>query len=217
MVFDDVDMASETVQYIICSYADMFGGRVRFLAVCADYSALIPELQSRFGSVSIPSATREQLFSIAESAWKQGGGAPLDTDLLTELIRCSAGSIAQTINTLNKLLVMGSKPLRKYVAKHGAALDEDVCAQYLSHCKRGELDQAIESIIGLYDDGFTGYDIIASLQKTFLHGTDSVATWALPICSASIGVQARRDDITELFFLTAELVDGLLPENITIE
>ena len=32
VVFDDIDMASETVQHIVCSYSDMFGARVRFLA-----------------------------------------------------------------------------------------------------------------------------------------------------------------------------------------
>ena len=117
MLFDDIDMASETIQHIICSYFDMFGARVRFLATCADYSALIPELQSRFASVSIPRATHEQLFSIATRAWKQGGEPSLDSHLVAELIKYSGGSIAQLINTLDKLLVMGCTPSLKHVAK----------------------------------------------------------------------------------------------------
>ena len=74
--------------------------------------------------------------------------------------------------------------------------------QYVLHCKRGELGHAIKSIIGLYDDGFTGYDIIASLQKTFLHGSDSVVAWALPMCSATIGVQAKAGRYNRIVFFS---------------
>ena len=208
VIFDDVDDAPENVQYIICSYLDMFMGRTRFVATCVDFNTLVPELQSRFEAVSISAPSQEQMFLIAQRAWVQGGGTLLDAEIVADLTRCSEGSIAQLINALNKLLILGTDMPPARIGSHSAVLDEVVCDNYLQHCKQRSIELAIKSIIDLYDDGFTGYDIMASLQKTLLNGSSDIAGWALPLCAATIGVQARQDDITELLFFTAELINS---------
>ena len=164
VILDEADSITSKAQNLLSNIISEFRNNTRFVFICNDCSQIIEAIQSRCMIIKYPKINSDYLFSKIENI-------------------CINEKIAYTEDSINTLLFVSDKDIRQsinnleciYYALGSLTIDniyqliDKPRLHYiniiLNHCLKNNYNEAIASIIDLYDKGYTPNDILLTFMK----------------------------------------------------
>jgi replication factor C subunit 2/4 len=164
VILDEADSITSKAQNLLSNIISEFRNNTRFVFICNDCSQIIEAIQSRCMIIKYPKINSDYLYSKIENI-------------------CINENIHYTEESINTLLFVSDKDIRQsinnleciYYALGSLTVDNiykliDKPRLYyiniiLNHCLKNNYTDAINSIIDLYNKGYTPNDILLTFMK----------------------------------------------------
>lgn len=162
IAIDDIDSLNEQSQQVFRNYIDNYSHNVFFIFTCTNLQKIIESIQSRQTIIVIPSVNRSRLENICNKIILNEN-IEIDDDAKNFLINISNFSIRVLFNYLEKFKLIDQKITYKETIKLCTNINFEEFQNYIQHIKNNNLNDSIQILIKLYDDGYSVMDILDSL------------------------------------------------------
>ena len=172
VVIDDIDMISEQSQQAFRNCIDKFSHNVCFLASCTTNQKVIESIQSRLTVIRLPIVTKKTLEQIFDNIIKCEQ-IDIDEDAKNFILSISNNTIKVLINYAEKCKLINSKITLEVSQNICSDINLQTFEIYTNHIKEGNLQEAVEIIYSVVDDGYSVMDILNN-YFTFIKMTDTI-------------------------------------------
>ena len=171
IILDEADSITSKAQNLLANIISDFRNNTRFVFICNECSQIIEAIQSRCMIIKYPKISSENLFSKVEYICNNEGIEYTEESILT-LLFISDKDIRQTINnleciyysfkilTVDNIYKMIDKPRPYYMNL------------ILRYCLENNYTDAINTVIELYNKGYTPNDILLTFMKYLFEETE---------------------------------------------
>lgn len=163
VIFDDMDSINEHSQQVFRNYIDKYKSNVNFIGVCSNIQKIIETLQSRLHIMKIHSLDKSQIRDIMCRIVKEEK-IYIDDESIEYILGVSDDNIRNVINNIEKIYICGSSPKKpiniescKLICSNISYRKLDV---FLTHIKDKHLEDAINVLYSIHDDGYSVIDIL---------------------------------------------------------
>jgi DNA polymerase III delta prime subunit len=163
VIFDDMDSINEHSQQVFRNYIDKYKSNVNFIGVCSNIQKIIETLQSRLHIMKIHSLDKSQIRDIMYHIIKEENIC-IDDESIEYLLCVSDDNIRNVINNIEKIFICGSTSKKRI----GLEACKRICSNisynklngFLTCVKDCELENAIDILYSIHDDGYSVIDIL---------------------------------------------------------
>ena len=162
IAIDDIDSLNEQSQQVFRNYIDNYSHNVFFTFTCTNLQKIIESIQSRQSIIVIPGVNSSRLENICNKIILNEN-IEIDDDAKNFLINISNFSIRVLFNYLEKFKLIDQKITYKETIKLCTNINFEKFQKYIKNIKNNNLNDSIQILIKLYDDGYSVMDILDSL------------------------------------------------------
>ena len=162
IAIDDIDSLNEQSQQVFRNYINNYSHNVFFIFTCTNLQKIIESIQSRQTIIVISGVNNTRLEHICNKIISYEN-IEIDDEAKKFLINISNGSIRVLFNYLEKFKLMDQKITYKETIKLCTNINFEEFQKYIQHIKNNNINESIQILIKLYDDGYSVMDILDSL------------------------------------------------------
>jgi len=163
VIFDDMDSINEHSQQVFRNYIDKYKSNVNFIGVCSNIQKIIETLQSRLHIMKIHSLDKSQIRDIMCRIVKEEQ-IYIDDESIEYILGVSDDNIRNVINNIEKIYICGSSPKKPINIESCKLICSNISYNkldiFLTHVKEGQLEDAIDVLYSIHDDGYSVIDIL---------------------------------------------------------
>ena len=163
VIFDDMDSINEHSQQVFRNYIDKYKSNVNFIGVCSNIQKIIETLQSRLHIMKIHSLDKSQIRDIMCRIVKEEQ-IYIDDESIEYILGVSDDNIRNVINNIEKIYICGSSPKKPINIESCKLICSNISYNkldiFLTHVKEGKLEDAIDVLYSIHDDGYSVIDIL---------------------------------------------------------
>ena len=163
VIFDDMDSINEHSQQVFRNYIDKYKSNVNFIGVCSNIQKIIETLQSRLHIMKIHSLDKSQIRDIMCRIVKEEK-IYIDDESIEYILGVSDDNIRNVINNIEKIYICGSSPKKPINIESCKLICSNISYNkldiFLTHVKEGQLEDAIDVLYSIHDDGYSVIDIL---------------------------------------------------------
>jgi len=163
VIFDDMDSINEHSQQVFRNYIDKYKSNVNFIGVCSNIQKIIETLQSRLHIMKIHSLDKSQIRDIMCRIVKEEQ-IYIDDESIEYILGVSDDNIRNVINNIEKIYIYGSSPKKPINIESCKLICSNISYNkldiFLTHVKEGQLEDAIDVLYSIHDDGYSVIDIL---------------------------------------------------------
>ncbi len=163
VIFDDMDSINEHSQQVFRNYIDKYNSNVNFIGVCSNIQKIIETLQSRLHILKIHSLDKSQIKDIMYRIVAEEN-IYIDDEVIEYILCVSDNNIRNVINNIEKIYIYGSSPAKpidieccKLICSN---ISYDKLDVFLTRVKANDLENAIDVLYSIHDDGYSVIDIL---------------------------------------------------------
>lgn len=212
IIVDDLDTVNEHSQQVFRNYIDKYKQNIMFVSVCTNMQKVIESIQSRVYIFKLRTMYTTENKEIMEKII-ENESIVIDEDSKQYLLSISNSSLRVLINYLEKIYIYG-KPVTYDICKlMCSTIPSGVFENYIRLIKENRLQDAIQIMYELHDQGYSVIDIL-DYFFAFLKTADCLREpvkyqMISHICKYITIFNNLHEDIIELSFFTNNL-HGLL-------
>jgi DNA polymerase III delta prime subunit len=159
VVLDDIDIINEQSQQVFRNCIDKFSHNVHFISSCSNIQKVIESLQSRFIIVKNKPLERENLKKIIKKI-KSLENIEIDDDAEEFVINISNNTVKILINYMEKFKLFDEKITLDFAMSTCTNISFVKLEKYTIFLKNSQLNEAINLIYEIYDQGYSVMDIL---------------------------------------------------------
>ena len=163
VIFDDMDSINEHSQQVFRNYIDKYKSNVNFIGVCSNIQKIIETLQSRLHIMKIHSLDKSQIRDIMCRIVKEEK-IYIDDESIEYILGVSDDNIRNVINNIEKIYICGSSPKKPINIESCKLICSNISYNklnvFLTHVKERQLEDAIDVLYSIHDDGYSVIDIL---------------------------------------------------------
>jgi len=160
IIIDDIDLIPEPSQQAIRNSIDKYNHSVCFIFTCNNIQKVNESIQSRLSMIKIPPITSTILRSVCNNIIK-GENINISPDAQKYILMMSNNTIKNMINYLEKCKLINSD---KITIDNAMRICSDINLKLLDNytvmVKRGQLNDAIQILYSISDEGYSVIDIL---------------------------------------------------------
>lgn len=209
LILDDIDIINEQSQQVFRNCIDKYSQNVHFIASCINPQKVIDSIQSRINIIKLKQFSNIQLENIFNHI-TNNENIIFEKNVKEFIISISNNSVRILINYLEKF-----KLLKKNI---NLQIANEICSnillihfdEYTNFCKTNNINSAINTIMKIYNEGFSVMDILDNYfiyikLSTILNETQKFKI-IQTLCSYITIFHVVHEDEIELAFLTNNLI-----------
>tara|TARA_R110002074_G_scaffold100231_2_gene216513 strand:- start:2611 stop:3579 length:969 start_codon:yes stop_codon:yes gene_type:complete len=209
LILDDIDIINEQSQQVFRNCIDKYSKNVHFLASCINPQKVIDSIQSRINIIKLNQFSNIQLENIFNHITNKEN-IIFENDAKQFIISISNNSVRILTNYLEKF-----KLLKRNI---NLQIANEICSnillihfeEYTTFCKANNINSAINTIVKIYNEGFSVMDILDNYfiyvkLSTILDETHKFKIIQI-LCSYITIFHLVHEDEIELAFLTNNLI-----------
>lgn len=218
VILDDIDTINEQMQHVLRNSMDMYSSKTHFICSCTNINKVLDTIQSQLFILKLKTPTERNLYTLINYIMDKEN-ILLDDTMKQYLIRATNHSYRSLINYMEKIYLLDTEIITLDVLRCICNLAKDVdFDRYLSVLIQGEIRQAYNILLNIYNDGYTVVDILDHLFHYLSSSkilNDDLRYNLLPYISQYITVfHTLHEEEIELFFFTYEIYVNVLCKNI---
>lgn len=155
---DNIDMICEQNQYVIRGLFDKYGHNVHFVCCANTCTRIIEQLQSRLTLIKLNVPTMKVMFQIFSRIAKYHK-MKISKEVAEHIILASKQNISRMLGFLEKLWLCGMEPNLDTVTSLCDGINPLKFKEFTNYCIHGETKDAVDVILGIYEDGYSSIDI----------------------------------------------------------
>ena len=172
IILDDVDSINEPSQQVFRNCLDKYSNNVNFIASCKNIQKVIGTFQSRMLIIQLDNFKENDLIFLLEKIIK------LENIKLTDeakkfILKISNLSLKVLINYLEKFKIFNKEITLNDTFNLCSNISYNNLIEYTNYCKKGNINESIQKIINIYNDGYSVMDILDT-YFLFIKTTDIV-------------------------------------------
>ena len=209
IILDDVDSINEPSQQVFRNCLDKYSNNVNFIASCKNIQKVIGTFQSRMLIIQLDNFKENDLIFLLEKIIK------LENIKLTDeakkfILKISNLSLKVLINYLEKFKIFNKEITLNDTFNLCSNISYNNLIEYTNYCKKGNINESIQKIINIYNDGYSVMDILDT-YFLFIKTTDIVNETLKYLvlkllCKYISNFYIIHEDEIELIFLTNNLI-----------
>ena len=210
IILDEADIMMEKAQHQIKILMDMFSDHVRFAFTCNDTSEIIESIQSRCIILHYNKIKPEHISDNLERICTIEK-IKFEKTALKYIAELSRGDMRMAVNYLQLASNRYTNICTKNIHNICDTPQPVVIKQIFIHCIKKDLKSALELMIKLKNNGFSGYDIIlgmiCTIKSDMCNDIDEhIKIFMLEkICKKSYDISKGTDSMLQLTACLAEL------------
>ena len=159
IIIDDLDTINEQSQQVFRNYIDKYKHNIHFISVCTNVQKIIESIQSRIHIIQIQPPNTEEIKTIMNHIIGREQ-IQIDEESKDYILRISNDSLRVLINYLEKIYIYG-EPVSLSICKN---ICSNISIQkfegYVEALKNRNLQEAIQILYEIYDQGYSVIDIL---------------------------------------------------------
>ena len=209
IILDDIDNINEQSQQVFRNCLDKYSNNVNFIASCKNIQKVIGTFQSRMLIIQLDNFKENDLIFLLEKIIK------LENIKLTDeakkfILKISNLSLKVLINYLEKFKIFNKEITLNDTFNLCSNISYNNLIEYTNYCKKGNINESIQKIINIYNDGYSVMDILDT-YFLFIKTTDIVNETLKYLvlkllCKYISNFYIIHEDEIELIFLTNNLI-----------
>lgn len=204
--------AQQALRLIISDYSNT----TRFALACNDSSKVIEPIQSRCAILRFSKLKdeeiKERLLKVCEKE-----NINFDSDGIKALINTSEGDMRYALNNLQSTFVGFGILSYENVYKIVDIPRPEIMQNIFNLCKVKNIDQALDNVDKLLEEGYNAYDIINVISRIIQDENeiqDDLRFELLKLCSlVKIKVLDGIDSVAQIYGFIAEIVETIIKTN----
>lgn len=159
VVIDDIDFINDQSQQVFRNCLDKYGGNVQFICSCVNTQKVIDSIQSRLTIVRLTPIIVSKMNQILNNICKLED-INLNKKSKDFIVSVSNNSIRTLISYLEKISLLNKASVSLTTIKRICTnISFDNFENYINLCKNSKCQEAFDSIMSIYDMGFSVIDI----------------------------------------------------------
>ena len=209
IILDDIDNINEQSQQVFRNCLDKYSNNINFIASCRNIQKVIGTFQSRILIINLTKFNEDNLISILNKI------VSLEKIKITKeaqdfILKISNLSIKILINYLEKFKIFNKEITLSDSYNLCTNISYNNLIEYTNYCKELKLKEAINSIINIYNNGYSVMDILDT-YFTFVKATTIIKEETKYLifkllCNYISNFYMIHEDEIELIFLTNNLI-----------
>jgi GTPase SAR1 family protein len=168
IIIDDIDTINEQSQHVFRNYIDKYKNNIHFLSVCTNIQKVIESIQSRVHIIRIDPPSHQQVQQLMDTIIQEER-LFLTPECKDFILKYSKNSIRTMMNYMEKIYVItagaGDGTGTPVISLEScmnicADIKIHVFEKYIAFLKDGQLTDAIDTMYGIHDYGFSVIDIL---------------------------------------------------------
>jgi len=209
IILDDIDNINEQSQQVFRNCLDKYSNNINFIASCKNIQKVIGTFQSRILIINLTKFTENNLISILNKIITLEQ-IKITDDAKDFILKISNLSIKILINYLEKFKIYNKKITLSDSFNLCTNISYNNLIEYTNYCKEGNLKDAINSIINIYNNGYSVMDILDTyftfVKVTNIINQDTKYSIFKLLCKYISNFYIIHEDEIELIFLTNNLI-----------
>lgn len=174
IILDEADSMTSASQQALRRIMETFSHSTRFVMACNTSSKIIEPIQSRCAILRYNRLSDEEVLQRVMEIIEKEGNIPHNAEGLEVIIYVADGDMRQAINALQATysgfgLISAENVFKVCDQPHPA-----VCAKILSHCAEENVDEALQGLHGLLQQGYHSRDILTTLFRVVSANPDLI-------------------------------------------
>lgn len=212
VLLDDFHLLNEQSQQIFRNYIDKYNKNVNFIATTSNIQNIINNIQSRLYIIELKKIDINHIYSLSNKII-ENEKINIDKNTLDKIVSLSNLSPIKIINFFQKIILI-NKPINiDNIYLICCNISEDQLILYTNLCKQKYLNEAINILGEMYENGYSVIDILDAyynfLQITDILDDKSKYNIIKIICKYIIKFNYLHEDKIELTFLTNNIISIL--------
>lgn len=159
IILDEADSMTESAQQALRVIITDYSHTTRFALACNDSTKIIEPIQSRCSLLRFSKLQNEEVQQRLKTIMEIEK-VPYDGEGMKALIETSDGDMRYALNNLQSTFVGFGKVTRDNVYKIVDIPKPEILTEAFKYCLQGKINQAVNTITELFEDGYNSYDII---------------------------------------------------------
>jgi replication factor C subunit 2/4 len=159
IILDEADSMTESAQQALRVIITDYSHTTRFALACNDSTKIIEPIQSRCSLLRFSKLQNDEVEQRLKTVM-QIENVVSDMDGVKALIETSDGDMRYALNNLQSTFVGFGKVTRDNVYKIVDIPKPEILTEAFKYCLSGKINQAVNTISMLLEDGYNSYDII---------------------------------------------------------
>ena len=209
VLLDDIDNINDQSQQVFRNCLDKYSDNINFIASCKNIQKVLGTFQSRVLIIQINQFTENDLSIILEKIINSEN-INITDEAKKFILKISNFSVKPLVNYLEKFKIYNKNINLSDTLNLCTNISYNNLILYTNYCKNNDLLKSIETIIKIYNDGYSVMDILDT-YFTFIKNTDIISEnkkyeiFKL-ICNYISNFYIIHEDEIELIFLTNNLI-----------
>ena len=209
VLLDDIDNINDQSQQVFRNCLDKYSDNINFIASCKNIQKVLGTFQSRVLIIQINQFTENDLSIILEKIINSEN-INITDEAKKFILKISNFSVKTLVNYLEKFKIYNKNINLSDTLNLCTNISYNNLILYTNYCKNNDLLKSIETIIKIYNDGYSVMDILDT-YFTFIKNTDIISEnkkyeiFKL-ICNYISNFYIIHEDEIELIFLTNNLI-----------
>ena len=209
IILDDIDNINEQSQQVFRNCLDKYSNNINFIGSCKNIQKVIATFQSRILIINLTKFTEKNLIFILNKI------VCLEEIKITEdakefILKISNLSIKILVNYLEKFKIFNKEITLSHSFNLCTNISYNNLIEYTNYCKESNLKAAINSIINIYNNGYSVMDILDTyftfVKITKIIEEESKYLIFKLLCKYISNFYIIHEDEIELIFLTNNLI-----------
>ena len=164
IILDEADSMTESAQQALRVIITDYSHTTRFALACNDSTKIIEPIQSR---CSLLRFSKLQNHEVEERLKKvmEIEGVKYNSEGMKALIETSDGDMRYALNNLQSTFVGFGEVTRDNVYKIVDIPKPEILSEAFKCCLQGKINPAVNTIVGLIEEGYNSYDIINVISR----------------------------------------------------
>ncbi|MCQ2818914.1 MAG: replication factor C small subunit [archaeon] len=164
IILDEADALTTNAQQALRVIISDYAATTRFALACNDSSKLIEAIQSRCCLLRFTKLKQEEIKERIKYVLN-AENIQYDEQGLEDIVDTCEGDMRNALNNLQSTAVGFGFVNHENVYNIIDVPKPEVLRQIIEHCRKGELNQAMDKVDGLYGEGYSSMDILTVCNK----------------------------------------------------
>jgi replication factor C subunit 2/4 len=173
VILDEADSITNKAQNLLANIIAEYRKNTRFVFICNDCSQITESIQSRCMIIKYSKLNKDDLFNKIKYIC-ENENMPYTESGIESLLFLSDYDIRQSINNLECIYYSDLEFNEINVFKILDKPKPYYMNLILTHCFKGNLEEAIKTVYELYNNGYTPNDILLTFMKYLMENNDNI-------------------------------------------
>lgn len=210
VILDDIDIINEQSQQIFRNFIDKYHNNVHFISSCCSLQKVIESIQSRFTIIQIHSIQKNDLRKIMDDISTKEN-IIIEPDASEFIVNVCNNTSKVLINYMEHFKLL-NRPITFMLANQICSnISFIIFTKYTEYVKNIMLNEAIQTILSIYDNGYSVMDILDNyfifIKSCSLLKEEDIYKMTIIICKYINVFYNIHEDEVELSLFTNNIID----------